>query len=235
MDTKTRILEAATELLAASPIADISTRAVCEAAGVGAPVLYRHFGDKEGLIAAVVDHAFERYLASKRAARQTSDPVLDLRKGWDNHVAFAVANPNYYRLMYAPVAATPPQAATEAHRMLTAALERCAAAGRLRVSPEAAAQMVMSANVGVALMLITRPELFPNTKLSTRVRDSIHASILTPDDDVPASNDVAITATTLGSLLRSNPPTTLTPAETALFHQWLGQLTHDEGATHDRH
>jgi AcrR family transcriptional regulator len=35
-----------------------------EAVGVGAPVLYRLFGDKNGLLAAVIDRAFERYLAS---------------------------------------------------------------------------------------------------------------------------------------------------------------------------
>ncbi|MBH0245401.1 hypothetical protein I3W98_25000, partial [Streptomyces cavourensis] len=36
-NTRTRILEVATELVAGSPDGDISTRAVCEAAQVGAP------------------------------------------------------------------------------------------------------------------------------------------------------------------------------------------------------
>src|SRR3954449_6664209 len=108
MSTRTKILEAAAELLAASPIADVSTRAVCEAAGVGAPALYRQFGDKEGLLSAVVDHGFEKYLAGKRAAVPSADPVQDLRDGWDSHVAFAVENPSYYRLMYSPtVSGTP--------------------------------------------------------------------------------------------------------------------------------
>jgi AcrR family transcriptional regulator len=67
MDTRTRMLDAAESLLRTSPARDISTRAVCEAVGVGAPVLYRLFGDKNGLLAAVVDNAFDRYLALKRA------------------------------------------------------------------------------------------------------------------------------------------------------------------------
>src|SRR3954449_10919823 len=98
MSTRTKILEAAATLLADSRVADVSTRAVCEAAGVGAPALYRQFGDKEGLLAAVVDLGFEKYLAGKRAAEPSDDPVRDLRDGWDNHVAFAVGNPNHYRL-----------------------------------------------------------------------------------------------------------------------------------------
>jgi AcrR family transcriptional regulator len=102
MDVRTRLLEAAESLLDASPDRDISTRAVCEAVGVGAPMLYRLFGDKTGLLSAVVDHGFERYLATKRAAKPSDDPVADLRAGWDTHVAFALDHPAVYRLMFSP-------------------------------------------------------------------------------------------------------------------------------------
>lgn len=125
------MLEAAEALLDASPDGDISTRAVCEAVGVGAPVLYRLFGDKAGLLIAVVDHGFDRYLATKRAATPSADPVDDLRSGWDTHVAFALAHPTVYRLMYSPGLATVPNAATEALRLLHQVLDRCAAASRL--------------------------------------------------------------------------------------------------------
>ena len=72
------MLKAAESLLQASPDRDISTRAVCDAVGVGAPVLYRLFGDKNGLLAAVVDYVFDRYLARKRAIPLSDDPVDDL-------------------------------------------------------------------------------------------------------------------------------------------------------------
>ncbi|HZG04706.1 MAG TPA: TetR/AcrR family transcriptional regulator [Streptomyces sp.] len=235
MDVRERILEAATELLAKSPDADVSTRAVCEAAGVGAPVLYRHFGDKAGLLSAVVDHGFERYLASKRAARPSDDPVRDLEDGWDNHVRFAVEHPNHYRLMYSPGLTAPPGAAAEAHRLLRAVLERCAAAGRLRVSPDTATRMIMSANTGVALSLIARPHLYPDTDFSDRVRDAVIGAVTRPaaperpvtrsggDTDVPSA------AATLGARLRSTPPAALTPAETALLQQWLAVLADGHG------
>ncbi|MGI5144927.1 TetR/AcrR family transcriptional regulator [Plantactinospora sp. CA-294935] len=236
MDARTRILHAAAELLARSPEADVSTRAVCEAAGVGAPALYRQFGDKEGLLAAVVDFGFEQYLAGKRAAVPSDDPVRDLRDGWDNHVAFALENPNFYRLMYSPGLSTPPAAATEAHQLLLSVLERCAAAGRLRISPRLAAQMVMPANAGVALLLITRPTIYPDvTQVATRVREAIVTAILTPDasggpeQSTGPGGNVAVAAANLGALLPALPDSPLSPAETALLLEWLTRLADHTG------
>lgn len=224
VDVRTRILEAAADLLAHS--GDFSTRAVCEAAGVGAPALYRQFGDKEGLLAAVVDHGFERYLAGKRAAKPSGDPVRDLRDGWDNHVAFALAHPNHYRLMYSGLS-TPPGAAAEAHGLLLAVLERCAAAGRLTLPPPLAAQMVMAANAGVALSMITRPELYPDAGFSVRVRESVLAAVLAAPR--PEPDDVAATATTLAAQLPSAVPGDLTAAEVTLLQEWLARLSVHSG------
>ncbi len=185
MSTRARILHVAAELVAGSTDGDVSTRAVCEAAQVGAPALYRYFGDKQGLLSAVVDHGFDAYLATKREHRPGADPVEDLRDGWDTHVDFAVRNPNLFRLMYSPAMRTTPAAAHEAHRILTRDLERAAARGRLRLAPALAAQIVMSANVGVALMLVTRPATYSDAALSRRVRDAVHAAVFTPDVVTP--------------------------------------------------
>ncbi|WP_199442790.1 TetR/AcrR family transcriptional regulator [Umezawaea beigongshangensis] len=227
MSVREKILDVAADLLARSPNADISTRAVCEAAGVGAPVLYRQFGDKEGLLAAVVDRGFDRYLATKRDRAGSTDPVEDLRAGWDTHVAFAVANPNLYRLMHSPAMRAVPASAAEAHRILTADLERAAAAGRLRISPDAAAQMIMSATVGIGLMLVTRPETYVDPGLSHRVRDAIHARVLVPDVPEPpaGAGSVASSAARLAALLGRDPAPSLTAAEAALLREWLTRLS----------
>ncbi|MFD8734737.1 TetR/AcrR family transcriptional regulator [Streptomyces sp. NPDC059618] len=230
--TRARILAVAAELVAGSPDGDVSTRAVCEAAGVGAPALYRHFGDKEGLLSAVVDHGWERYLAAKRERRPGTDPVQDLRDGWDGHTEFALRNPNLYRLMHSPAMRTPPAAALEAHRILTADLGRAAEQGKLRLAPGLAAQMIMSANVGVCLMLVSRPATFTDETLSRRVRDAVHASVFTPEVTAsgarPAgsgTSTVPAAATHLGALLRQDPSPAFTPAETGLFTEWLDRLS----------
>ncbi len=218
------MLEAAETLLDASPDGDISTRAVCDAVGVGAPVLYRLFGDKTGLLRAVVDHGFDRYLATKRAARASEDPVEDLRSGWDTHVAFALAHPTVYRLMYAPMFHRVPDAAAEALRLLREVLDRCAAAGKLRVRPELAAQIVMSANIGVALSLVTQPDVYREPDLSTRVRDATHAQILVAEASASAPPGLPTTALQLSAQLRAAPDERLTPAEQTLLQEWLGRL-----------
>ncbi|MFE7074511.1 TetR/AcrR family transcriptional regulator [Streptomyces sp. NPDC057620] len=248
VSTKARILEVAAALVAQSPDGDVSTRAVCEGAGVGAPALYRHFGDKEGLLSAVVDHGWDKYLATKRERPPGTDPVEDLRDGWTTHVEFARANPNLFRLMHSPAMRTPPAAALEAHRILTADLQRAAAQGKLRLAPELAAQMIMSANVGVALMLVSRPATFTDESVSRRVRDAVHATVFTPEvtatpgttspgtaspvtaeaASAPAEPDeprIPSTAARLNALLRQSPPPALTRAEGVLLKEWLDRLS----------
>jgi AcrR family transcriptional regulator len=225
METRSLIIEATAALLAQSPSGDVSTRAVCEAAGVQQPVLYRLFGDKDGLLAATVDHVWDQYLASKRAAEKSEDPLQDLRAGWDSHTAFALAHPNAYKLMFAPALRSVPEAAEEALRILREVLKRLAAQGRLRVTPEVAAHMVMTANTGVALALVTRPTLYPDVGLSVLVRDAIHQAILLEARTDTTADDVrAAAAATLLSSLDELTPQPFTPAESALLGQWLAQI-----------
>ncbi|MFJ9896541.1 TetR/AcrR family transcriptional regulator [Streptomyces sp. NPDC091280] len=225
MNTRSLIIEAAAELIARSPSGDVSTRAVCEAAGVQQPVLYRLFGDKDGLLAATVDHVWDQYLETKRAAEKSDDPLRDIQAGWDSHTAFALAHPNAYKLMFAPALRAVPEAAAEAMRILRGDLERLAAQGRLRVAPEIAARMVMSANTGVSLALITRPALYPDAALSRLVRDAIHQAILVdPAAETTAADARAVAATTLLSSLDGLTPEPFTPAESALLGQWLTQI-----------
>ncbi|MFD8966996.1 TetR/AcrR family transcriptional regulator [Streptomyces sp. NPDC059568] len=242
MSTRDRILEVAADLVARSVDGDVSVRAVCEAAQVGAPALYRNFGDKEGLLSAVVDHGFGTYLATKKHHSPHADPVEDLRDGWDSHVDFALRNPNRYRLMNSPAMRTPPGAALESHRILERDLGRAAARGRLRLTPELAAQVVMSANVGVALMLVSRPATFTDPSTSRRVRDAVHAAVLTPETlETPETSEttgsdrendgtgthmsVASAAARLNALLHRSPASVLSTAETALMTDWLNRLS----------
>ena len=83
---KMRLLRAAAELLAKSGGAAVSTRQITQLAGVTAPTLYHHFGDKEGLFDAVVAAGFEEYVAGERDFAPSGQPLEDIRRMWDNHV-----------------------------------------------------------------------------------------------------------------------------------------------------
>ncbi len=225
MSTRSVIIDAAAELLAQSPSGDISTRAVCEAAGVQQPVIYRLFGDKEGLLAATVDYVWDEYLGMKRQTEQSADPLEDLRSGWDSHTAFAISHPNAYRLLFGSGAVAPAESADEAMRLLRVVLDRLAAQGRLRIDPGVAARLVMAANTGIALALILRPAQYPDLALSAMMRDIVHAAILSdaaPAADVGASDRIA--AITLRNALPAVSGELFTEREAGLLDEWLERI-----------
>jgi AcrR family transcriptional regulator len=230
---KTRILEATSELLARSADADVSTRAVGEAAGVTSPTLYHHFGDKEGLLAAVVDFGWAAFLESKRAtAAVVHDHVADdIRAGWDNHLEFARENPNFYKLMWSPAVSANSAAFREAFQMLYDRLEFGASRGQLRVSVETGARVVMSAVTGAALSAISQPDLFADPTYAVQLREAVIAAVTVPADGPPGTRSasrartptIATAAATLKSKLAIED-TPLTPPERALMGQWLATL-----------
>jgi AcrR family transcriptional regulator len=228
MTVRTRILEAAAGLLAES--ADTSTRAVCDAAGVTAPTLYHYFGDKEGLLTAVVDFGWAAFLQSKRTVAAVVHEHIadDVRAGWDNHLQFARENPNFYKLMWSPGIAASSAALHEAYQMLYERLKLAAARGQLRMSAQTAARTVMAATIGAALSLISQPDLFGDATFAAHLREAVIASITVPQGAAPAPKRraaaaepaLATTAATLSSKLAAQD-TPLTDPERALMQQWL--------------
>jgi AcrR family transcriptional regulator len=229
-----RIIEAAAALLAKSVDGDVSTREICDAAGVTAPTLYHHFGDKESLLRAVVDFGWTDFLKSKRTvAVVVHDHVGDdIRAGWNNHIEFALKNPNFYRLMWAPGVAPNSVALAEAHRMLYDRMKLGASRGQLRVSPAMAARIVMSATVGAALALITQPEHYTDDSFSKQLLEAVigfvAVGVATKGQGrtrraAPQSTSISSVAATLSSKLESEP-NPLTPAERQLLQQWLTAL-----------
>jgi AcrR family transcriptional regulator len=234
-DIRARMLEAAENLLSESPANDVSTRAVCEAVGVTQPILYRLFGDKNGLLMALVENGFERYIGRKQALAVTEDPVADLRAGWDDHTDFALTNRALYRLMFSPVLPEVPEPAHRIFTLLKQTLDRCAAAGAMRIPTDEAAQAILSANVGVALSILSQPARYSDPALSTRVRDAVFAACLTDaaagrSAESAPENPVALAALRLEAQLRQRredarqPASPLSEEETALLLVWLGKL-----------
>ena len=184
-DTRRSLLDAAAAVLAERGIDGASTREIYKRAGVKAPTLYHHFGDKRGLMDAVVSDAFERYLAEKRRLRPTGDPVVDLRRGWDAHVAFARANPVVYQLMFPAHGVRPSAAARESQRLLREGFDQLAAAGALRerVTADLATRSLSAALHGVTAAICREPDYRGNARLSATVRDAVVAALLRTDHE----------------------------------------------------
>ncbi|GIF76994.1 TetR/AcrR family transcriptional regulator [Asanoa siamensis] len=214
-NARDRLLLAAAELLQGGGA--VSTRAVCEHAEVQAPTLYHHFGSKQGLFDAVVNHGFTQFTA----VENSGDPLDDLREGWDRHVRFGLEHPSFYALLYGRIEPGKPCAVTApAHAALRTRFTDAAAQGLLKVPADDAAEQLLAANVGVTLTLISQPE--PDFGLSGRVREAALAGVLhTASTDAPKTR--ASAALTLRALV-DNDPGDLTPGERALLGELLDRL-----------
>lgn len=221
-ETRDRIVRAAADLLAEGGRTAVSTRAVAAAAGVQAPTIYRQFGDMGGLLNEVASFGFSTYLRDKTMREREDDPVQDLRRGWDAHVGFGLANPALYALMYGePRPGAAPPAVVAAAAVLAGLIRRIAEAGRLRVGEERAAHLVHAAGSGTTLALIALPDDRRDPALSEMAREAVIAALTT---DVPALAAPGPVGAAVA--LRAVLPQTaaLTPRERALLEEWLGRI-----------
>ena len=222
---------AAADLLAEGGREAVSTRAVAAAAGVQAPTIYRQFGDMRGLLDAVADHGFSEYLRGKVKREIVEDPVEDLRRGWDLHVEFGLANPALYTLMYGdPRPGATPTAALEAEKILRGLVQRVAEAGRLRVGVERSAQMIHAAGRGLTLALIGTEPADRDPALSEATREAILAAVTTnKTGGAPTGEDGPGRAANRAVALKAVLPEAgagLTPGERIVLSEWLDRITH---------
>jgi AcrR family transcriptional regulator len=152
MDTETAILDAAAALLDAQGHAALTTRAVCEAAGVKAPTLYHHFGDKDGLERALIQRGLADFMRRKHQPPASADPLEQLRAGWDVALEFALKRPALYALL-ANHARAEPALVAEAYALMHSRVQRLVDMGRFRAPVDGAARAVWAASQG-ALSLI---------------------------------------------------------------------------------
>ncbi len=215
-DARSRIVAAALELIAAGGADAATTRAVATAAAVQAPTLYRLFGDKDGLLDAVAEQAFATYVADKARLPPGDDPVDDLRRGWDGHVAFSLAHPDIFALMTRPRATLPSRAQAAGVDHLRERVRRVARAGRLRVTEERAVELIHAAGVGAIQALLRMPP-DARTGFSDAAREAVLAAVLVEQSPIQTTG-AASAASALRARLDDVPQ--LSPGE----RLWLDEL-----------
>jgi AcrR family transcriptional regulator len=179
LTTEDKIFGAVVDLLEKAGIAAVTTRAVCEAAGITAPTLYHHFGDKDGLLRAVVRRGVDTFMAHKRAKRQTADAMADLRRGWDSWIAFALERPNLFRLMIESTRLDP-STSQEAFVIMRAIVERLASEGRLTTDIDTAARTIWAASNGVLTLFMQGTPAAEIKSSSELLFDALMAKLARP-------------------------------------------------------
>lgn len=102
-DLRSTLLSVADQLLDEVDAGALSLREVARRSGVSAPATYRHFRDKQALLAALAQKGFEDFgRALTQAIAAGDDPLAAMGLAY---VRFAVARPGRFRLMYGPAIA----------------------------------------------------------------------------------------------------------------------------------
>ncbi|GAA0555436.1 TetR/AcrR family transcriptional regulator [Paractinoplanes ferrugineus] len=213
-EARTVIIEAAGRLLRAEGARGVTTRAVSQAAGVQPPTIYRLFGDKDGLLDALAEHALTAYVGAKVIDTQ-QDPFEDLKAGWHSHIEFGLANPDLFQLYADPRRRRSPAVAA-GDQILRQRVHRLAATGRLRVSEERAVQMIQAAGRGAVLAMLAGDD----PGLGDAMFDAVVAAVLT-DVPVVAANDATTVAVALAAVVDELPA--LSAAEKSLMSEWLNR------------
>jgi len=155
------ILEATEALTLEDGGDDFSIRRVAARCGYSAPTIYHYFGDKDGLIDALLEEHFGELARLVQERKCGADPAEELREVARLYVEFGVRNPTFYRLLMNARHGTQRRVATaeEAQSTVQTLLSSLAADGRLLTQDvETAQQATLGLLVGLIALQIQRPD-----------------------------------------------------------------------------
>jgi AcrR family transcriptional regulator len=180
-DSRTAILEAAEALLLDRGVEGVSIRRVSERCGYTAPTIYHHFGDKKGLIDAVLEARFALVLRLMEAIERGSDPAAYLTEMARAFVRFALDNPSFYRLLTVPRLEDEDvvPSAEAARELVKGALEDLAGEGTLATPDiDEAFQVVWCMLHGLISLHLIRPRHELSPHLIERTFEVMRAGLL---------------------------------------------------------
>lgn len=100
-DLRGALLEASLDLLRDRALGEFTLREVARRAGVSHNAPYRHFRDKDDLLAAIAEEGFERLTATMQSARgKQGTPFQQLQRAGIAYVDFAQAQPQHFSVMF---------------------------------------------------------------------------------------------------------------------------------------
>lgn len=95
------ILDSACDLYLAEGLEGFSMRQLARRVGVTAPALYRHYENKEAVLAEVVGEAYRRLVQYLYRALEGDTPEDRFRLAGRAYADFALENPRLYQMIYA--------------------------------------------------------------------------------------------------------------------------------------
>jgi len=178
------ILEAAERIFVECGYEGATIRKIAEEVGLSSTALYMHFRDKSEILLEICETAFQRLMARHLEIKaEALEPAAKVRAMLEAYMAFALDNPNAYRLVFLTRPVEAGEGAQEVAQKLgiqvfesfEATVAEVARAGRLKGDPDTAAQTLWAGAHGLVALLITKPYFpwAPREALTASMLDSL--------------------------------------------------------------
>ena len=99
-DLRSALVAAGLKALESDDVADLSLRQIAREVGVSATAVYRHFPDKQALLAALAEEGIARLGEAQQAAAASADKAAAFAATGRAYVRFALAHPALFRLAF---------------------------------------------------------------------------------------------------------------------------------------
>lgn len=171
MTTRQKILDVARKMISQEGLGAVSMRKIGKKVGISQVAIYRHFADKNELVAQIIDEGYQRLVQNLRsAADKSNNPAEFIPNVIKAYVDFALADPNFYKaVMFSSNGATRKQVNSlspgvartrDTFRLVNKILEDGMAQGIFREGDsELLSQSVWMAVFGIASRMVLEPEL----------------------------------------------------------------------------
>ena len=163
-DLRRRVLDTSAAILASEGVAALSLREVARRAGVSHQAPYKHYADREAVLAALAEEGFTRLADAIEAAHASSGcgaagAEARLAAAGAAYIRFGLDNPGHFRVLARPDLVPPGRyPATEAAAARAwAALGVAASDVRPDIEPELARALIWSVAHGAAVLLLDGP------------------------------------------------------------------------------
>ena len=160
-DARRVILDATESLLVEAGYQRFSIRKLVDRCGYTAPTIYHYFGDKPGLLDALLEERLQRLVQELHRVSLGDDPVANMRATSRAFAHFGLKNPSHYFLLTMPRSPNtePPPSAEMARAILAQPMSDLFDQGRLHADNlDEARQVLWTFMHGLISLQLSRPD-----------------------------------------------------------------------------